>query len=209
MRHNLADDMTAALELKTFSPNRHPGTWSGSVGVSYERDILGHADLWRETTGEHYDKVDVPKLRMQLGLPFSFTAGAAFMRNRSTGLGVFGYELSREIFSDEMSRHDLKLAARASYSTVHGVKGLTFSTRSLGLVASHPAGPIMPYVGIIYIHGNGSYSHDRITPVDFKSEMVRAFVGAEVRIIANLRVTPEIGLSGRSYYGGFSLSQHW
>ncbi len=151
----LTSELGAVLSYKGVTPAEPLGLLGIDVGVEITGTSLTGMSEWGQAIGD----VDVaflplPKVHVHKGLPMGFDLGAVYSSIAGTDLSYAGGEIRYSFVGGNIALP--AVAVRGAYTTVLGVKDLTFTTKSVEVLASKGFLMFTPYAGLGKVWANST-----------------------------------------------------
>lgn len=152
---DLSKDLTAAFSYKAGAPARPLGIASFDVGIAVTMTDLEYTAVWdKAVSSGGMNTLTVPKLYLQVGLPFAVDIGAYYLNVPNSNLEAWGGELKYAIFDDGTAMP--AVAVRGSVTSLFGADQFTLDTRSIDFSISQGISlrglvKLNPYAGLGHI----------------------------------------------------------
>lgn len=143
----ISKDLAAAFSYKAGASAAPMGLTGFDVGVAVSVTDLGNKAIWdKAVSGGGMDKLVVPKLYVQKGLPFDIDVGAYYFTVPNSNLEAWGAELKYAILDGGMTMP--AVAVRGSMTSLFGANQLRLNTRAVDLSISKGILMFTPYAGV-------------------------------------------------------------
>lgn len=142
----LSEDLGAALSYKAVVPAEPLGTTGFDIGVGASTTRLESINAYSQAfSGNAPERLVVPKVYVQKGLPFGIDLGAFLAGVPDSNIKLWGAELRYAIVKGGPATP--AVAVRGSYSSLQGVSQLKLDNTGLDLSVSKGFAFFTPYLG--------------------------------------------------------------
>jgi len=159
----LTGELGAVLSYKGVTPAEPLGLIGIDIGVEVTGTQLSKMNQWAGAVGgSDVAFLPLPKVHVHKGLPMGIDIGAVYSKVPTTDMAYAGGELRYSFVSGNVAIP--AVAVRGAYTTILGIKDLSFTTKSVEVLVSKGFLMLTPYAGVGQVWANSSVDAGLIDP---------------------------------------------